>query len=626
MQYGQSPPNCNQPKDLAGGIYHGRITVKKQSVCEIALALTLGIASAVKAQEPPPQEELVPILPSQQQQAPAQFELGGNNSDFSTRRLQPPPPHSEELAVVPSVYWNALINRPLFAGVPVRELSLEQALLEAIQKSPQVQVYMDAPLIRETSIVEARAAFDWKRFVETKWNDVNEPVGSTLITGGPDRLNDHHWTFSGGQRRTNEVGGRTQISQDFGHQNTNSVFFVPKNQGTSRLTLGYTQPILKGGGKCYNSKVTLLASIDTEAAQHELTRQLETHLLDVSRAFWLLELERGNVAQKRASLQRGRELLLELEQRRELDAVESQILRGQAVVAMREADLFRAENAIKNAEGRLKSLIGDETLETAQQDEVVPLDPLVLFQLPISAHESRQQALENRPELKQAMSQIRAGSERLEMARHEIMPTLDLVLQTYVSGLDGNSDIPRAFTEQFDTGAPSYSAGVVFEVPVGNRAATTRRQRRELELRQLTNQFRATVQTVVLEVDIATREVNTAFQEVLARHKASLASEAEVQYLDKRWREFISDNSSGATMLNELFQAQDRLVQSEYAELNALVTYNLAIINLKKVTGTLLQQQGWTTEPLPNYQPGTDTPSGSFLPEEQSGFEQGSAR
>lgn len=103
------------------------------------------------------------------------------------------------------------------------------------------------------------------------------------------------------------------------------------------------------------------------------------------------------------------------------------------------------------------------------------------------------------------------------MSRKELLPALDLVLETYVTGLDRDYDIAQSLADQFSVGEPSYSAGLVFEVPLHRRAARARLQRRQLERRQITQQFEEVVLTLRAEVEVAIREVSATYRELVAR-------------------------------------------------------------------------------------------------------------
>jgi outer membrane protein TolC len=392
-------------------------------------------------------------------------------------------------------------------------------------------------------------------------------------------------------RRRTTSGGRFEAYQEFGRESSNSVFFQPNDQGTSQLTLSYSQPILRGAGRIYNSSLILLAQIDAGAARDEFSRQLQSQLLDVSEAYWSLFQQRSALMQKQRLLDRGRAILEDLEHRADVDALASQIIRARAAVATRRADLYRAETLVKNAESRIRSLVNAPYLGVADQFEMLPLDaPSVEF-MPVSMSDALALAIRNRPELHQALKRIKAAAVRLNMSKNELLPVLDLVLETYVRGLRGDFDVGGAFEDSFKDGAPSYSAGFQMEFPLGNRAARATVRRRGIEMRQLQNQFRATIDVLQLEVEVVVREVQTAFREIKAVHEAMQAAAHEVDYLTKRWQLLSGEDRSAALILEDLLAAQDRLAIEELEFVQSQIVYNQSLTDLKQVTGTLLQME-----------------------------------
>jgi outer membrane protein TolC len=200
-------------------------------------------------------------------------------------------------------------------------------------------------------------------------------------------------------------------------------------------------------------------------------------------------------------------------------------------------------------------------------------------------------ALENRPEINQAARELRAARVRLNVSDHELMPVLNLILSSYVSGLEGDVAIGRAFEDQFASGRPSYSAGLLMEYPFGNRAAQARLKRRRLEMRQLTNQLEATTANVRLEVETAVREVATAHREMTSHYHAIRGGEAEIEHLERRWRLLPGEQPAAGIVLDDLLNAQERLSRAEASYADTLVAYNVALVQLKRATGVLLQFQ-----------------------------------
>jgi outer membrane protein TolC len=489
-------------------------------------------------------------------------------------------------------WWQSVMNNRLQSGTSGTTVDLETLIVRTLDSSAQVKVFSDLPFIRQTAIVEAQAAFDWNAFMNTRWDDLSDPVGNVLTTGGSPRFRNNQWTYAGGLRRKNTAGGYFEIAQEFGFQNTNSTFFQPNNQGTSRIRLSYTQPLLRGRGRVYNTSLIVLAEIDTEIAQEEFSRQLQSHLLEVTRAYWSLYLERVALVQKQQLFLRADKVYKDLNARRNVDVVGSQLIRVEAAVTSRKADLVRAEMAVRNAQERIHALVNDPELSSIVNLELIPTDTPVRHSEEFNVGEILSTALQMRPEVNQALKQIRGACVRLGMSKNELLPQLDMILESYVAGLRPDSDIGGAWVDQFSTGEPSYSVGFQYQVPICNRAARARLSRRRLELRQLHNQFRTTVETLIMEAKVAAREVRTSDREYKAKYHAMSAASKRLENIEQRWAAIPGAETSFGLYLDDVLDAQVQLADAEFEFAKAETTYNLALMNLKRATGTLLQHEG----------------------------------
>lgn len=228
--------------------------------------------------------------------------------------------------------------------------------------------------------------------------------------------------------------------------------------------------------------------------------------------------------------------------------------------------------------------------------ELIPLEALSEAPFPVDLRSSVNSALQRRQELSAAVKQIKSACVRMNMSKKETLPLLNVVLETYVAGLEGNSSIGGAFEEQFNEGEPSYGIGLQYEYPIWNRAATSKLQKRRLELRRLQHQFRATVETLKLEVEVAVHEVNASYESLSAKRRAMEAAVAEVEYLRDRWRLLPVDNGSASLLLEDLLDAQDRLTESEQSLLQSTLEYALAQVAYKRSTGELLDDSRITID------------------------------
>ncbi len=497
---------------------------------------------------------------------------------------------ASQTPLVPS-WWDQHVQNS-FREVQPLPADLHTLLYLAVHNSNQIKIAKTDPLIRETAIQEADSAFDWVRYLNSAWNDTSEPVSNALTVGGnQNRFNDNVFQATGGARRTTRSGGQLDISQRFGWQDNNSQFFIPNDQATGQLTVSYTHPLLRGRGAAYNNAIVFLAQIDSQAANDEFLATLQDELLEITRAYWNLHLERAVLAHQMRLYLRTKEVFQTLTARQAVDTQGTQLVLTASALESRRADLIRAQTAVTNSETRLRGMINARELGNSDQMELIPVEPLPTFHYHTDLQNEIQVALQNRPEVRAAVQQVKAGSVRLGVAEHELLPVLNLVTQGYASGLQGDSDFGRAFTDQFSVGRPSYSVGVQYELPVGNRLAKARVCRRQHELSRLRSEYDRALQAVQTEVDIAVRELNTAFREIKAKSRALAAAEAEVTTIEQRWQRMIDGSGTSSLNLESLLRAQERVTAAEREYVTSRLTYSLAMINLKRANGTLLQSE-----------------------------------
>ena len=487
-------------------------------------------------------------------------------------------------------WWHPYVTRTARVNSSPVPLTLESVLVRALQHSSQIRVFSDLPLIRETAIVEADAAFDWYGFLDSRWDDLSDPVGNTLTTGGASRFEDHQAALTYGGRKRTRSGGTLELAQDHGWQRNNSTFFQPNPQATSRLRLSYSHPLLRGRGVEYNKSLIVLAQIDACIANSEFKRQLQSHLLEVIRSYWSLYLERALLVQQLRSFYRAKKTVERLELRRSLDAVDSQIASARAALKTREAEVVRARTNVRNAEARIRGLVNDPAFSLEHNAELIPMDPLDDTVTNLDMSQAMAIAIQHRPEIDQALQQIKSAGTRRQMSRNELLPALNLVTEAYLAGLEPNEQFIGAVREQFSY-QPGYSLGLQFEIPLHNRAAKANLQRRTLELRQLKNQYQTTLETLRLEVEIAVRNVETGKPELDAKREALLASQQRLDYLQKRWQHLPGADLSASLALENLLSAQHDLTLAEASFSRSLVTYNLAQSSLLHATGMLLQEE-----------------------------------
>ncbi|MCA9145017.1 MAG: TolC family protein [Planctomycetaceae bacterium] len=493
----------------------------------------------------------------------------------------------ERLASV-TAWWEHHVGDSQRPGAASVSVSANELIAQALAQSEHVMAVSQGPLIQQENVLRAIAEFDPAIFFESRWDDLSNPVGNTLTTGGPSRFSDHHWQNRGGMRQKTTLGGTIELSQAIGLQDTNSIFFIPGQQAQTRTTLGLNQPLLRRAGRQYNESAILLAEVATNIAEYDLSRELQDHAYGVIQAYWDLYMQRALYLQRHRSHEQAVRILTELQSREQIDSLRSQISRARAAVAIRRAGVQRALLATQTAQSRIVTLTNNQFWRNGEAVELMPVEAPATTRAAVDLHNAFQTALHYRPEVAKHMEEIREAQIRLGISENELLPTLDLVLETYVAGLDGDNDVSDALGSQFARGAPSYSAGIIFEVPLGNRAAQAEYRRRQAQVDQLMHELKAVLSQVSLEVEVAVAEVEATYQELLGRYEAMLATDEELKYLFDRWRLLPGDDRAVSFVLEELLDAQDRQTEAEAAYVRAQVAYTLANFNLQRASGALL--------------------------------------
>ena len=484
------------------------------------------------------------------------------------------------------------VERPMSLGLP-------DVYGRALLNSNQIKVFNDVPLVRRQAIAEAEGLFTPRFFAEGKFESLDEPVGSTLQTGGPDRFEEESVTAEIGVATRLKTGGDLTVSQRIEYVDNNSVFFVPNPQSRARLVVGLVQPLLKGAGVGYNTGIIEIAEIDGDVARQEMLRQVESHLTEVSRAYWNLYLARSVFKQQRKLTGDTAEIVDRLEARGQIDTAGRLMLRARSELSRRRSELVRSESAVRNAEDRLRTLLNDPELFTEAGAELVPAEGARTAPPEVDMQAVVEAATQNRPEVRQAMMQLDAAGIREAMAKNEALPRLDLVAEASVSGLD-DGGLGDPLGDQFTEGGVSFSVGARFEVPIGDGPDDARYKRRRIERLQQMSQLDVTLDTIKLEAMVSGREVQTAHRDLEARRQSLADAREDYRLLSTRFEQGLGDNGAagGASFLEFLLDAQERVsvAEREYAE--SVATYNVSLVNLERAKGSLLRYSDVDARPV----------------------------
>jgi outer membrane protein TolC len=156
-----------------------------------------------------------------------------------------------------------------------------------------------------------------------------------------------------------------------------------------------------------------------------------------------------------------------------------------------------------------------------------------------------------------------------------------MIVRVTHDGLAANAD--GSFDELTRRKFIEYFVGVEFEVPVGNRGPRASRRRAQLQHAQAVAQLRKVFEEVILDVNLSVRRLATSYDQIGPNFDSMEARQEEVKTQVAR-----QERKDYPTLTTEL-SAWRQLAATRRAVVNAMVEYNIAIVDLERAKGTLLQ-------------------------------------
>jgi outer membrane protein len=464
-------------------------------------------------------------------------------------------------------------------------LTLVDALTLALANNHDIQIAGLQPPTAEQDITVAEAVFDPAVFGSNTVGRVSRPIQS-ILDGVSQQgvLIQNTVSWQAGLRQKLPTGGTLALYEATDYLNTNSTLTIPNPQNVTRTTVELAQPLLRGGGLEYNRAAIRVANLNSAVSFQDFRKSVQDAVAAVVNAYWQLAFDLESIRVSRASRDLAAEVLRR-EQARRARGVSSDLdlNRAAAAVALREADVVRAENQARDTMDKVKFLLNSPDLSLAGETRLIPIETPRFFLVDVDRTAAIATALVRRPDLERARNAVAINRIRLDVADRDRLPKLDATMRYIMNGLA--IDYVPSIENQDPGERISWNVGVELEVPLGNRSADATRRKRILEYDQSLVETSKLVAQVMQEVNGAARAVVLARGEVEATLTAKTAAAKTVHGEQRRFE-------LGETTNDELLRAQETLTTAERDHLRALLNFNLGLVSLARAQGVLLENQG----------------------------------
>lgn len=469
-------------------------------------------------------------------------------------------------------------------------ISLKEVVLQALEHNLDITVSKQARDVRVTDILFEQAKFDPTVEMSARYDrtvsPLNRPVfGFGGVTQGsdPDNFDQNDTQVSLGITQKLYSGGTYDLSLD---TNRNSVAgqssFLFNPSYTSDFLVNFTQPLLRDYGADINQMAILIAQNSVQVEQYTFVSQVLDVIAQVEQAYWELVFARENEEVFRAALTAAKELLAS--NRAKVIAgvmAEVEVLQAKAGVANRVEQILVAQKSVRDQEDQLRQLISPTETDLRKTLVMVPLDRPLQQKDPTTLNGAVDAALQQRPEVLQAQTNIESSHLNTKVAKNQLLPRLEFQGSVGLSGL--GKDIDDTIERTASTDFYNVGAGMVLSYPLGNRSAKSQFRRRQLETTQAKTTLQTVRRQVIVDTKEAVRRVQTDFKRMATTKLARTL--AERQHVAEQERLNL-----GLSTTRQVLDFQRDEAIARVNELRAILDYNQSLSNLHRMTVATLDQ------------------------------------
>ncbi len=464
-------------------------------------------------------------------------------------------------------------------------LSLEQALIVALQRNRELQVERLEPVIRSAQEMIEAGEYDPELYAsadysEEKSTETARSTGERFDVEGEsiDAVAGLAWRFPTG----------TDLDAGVTYELTNSDR-TPEQQA-ARFGVTVTQALLRGFGLHSNLVDVRRARLDTRISQYRFRGFVEALAAETETAYWEYVLAAEEIAIYERSLEIARRRLEDIMLRIEVgDMPRNAAAAARAEAALREQALIDTKSVLEEKRLRLLRLVNarnDELFEV----EVIPASPPETVCVPIADLPDRLNYAETRrPDLNEARLLFSRNELEVIRTRNGLLPKMDLFIDL------GKTGYAESFSEAFksmDGDTYELTAGLRFALSPRNRQASGRHIAARASRKQALEALENLRHIVQMDVRLAVNEVERTRLRIDA---VSVTRELQKQALAAEEERFSVGESTSLLVA----QAQRDLLESEIELMEAVVNYRIALVQLYLAEGTLLDRRGIRVNGLP---------------------------
>ncbi|MEO8024920.1 MAG: TolC family protein [Bryobacteraceae bacterium] len=508
------------------------------------------------------------------------------------------------------------------------KLTLAEAIELAMSNNQDIEIQRAVTEFNKAALRGALGVFDpslrWQQSIESR----NSPTASVL-QGAGGKLSEHFFNENVFFNQKLPWQG-TSVHADFenGRQSSSNIFSSLNPYTQSRLTLGFTQPLLRNRKIDAERTQLLLRKKQVDLSESDFEVRVIDIVTRVAQAYWDLVAVRQNlqvtseaVGLSQAQFDRNQRMISS----GTLAPVE--LAASRAELEKRLDDYYSAAGGVTEAENALKQLLAPNRGAALWGEQLIPVDLKLEVPETVDLAPLVGSAIQKRPELRQ--TQIQRESNRIEEAQNAnlLKPLVNFVGSYSNTGLAGSirpgdnpftsssaasndrlnalsalaglpplpsssfGSIPPALiggygqtlSNLFGGNYQSAQIGLNVDLTFRNRAAKASLAQNAITEKRLKLIESQAEQVIEAQVRNALQALQTARQRITAANASEAASREKLESETRLFQSGESTNFLVLTRQNEFLDARRRAVVAQ-------LDYNKAVARFEQAVGSTLEQ------------------------------------
>jgi outer membrane protein len=398
------------------------------------------------------------------------------------RRVDTGPDYSQGRSHFPNLlgpYAPLRVPAPVLTNSPQVEqmirdgklyLSLQDAILLALENNLDIQVQRYIPWIAETDVLRSlsggatrglagtgtaavlgaipSASFDPQLSIDVSWDQREIPINNPFLAGTGiivDSITNRTVRVNSSFSKGFPTGTGIGLTFNNSRQSTTSAGAFLNPSVSSSLFLTVSQQLLNGFGLLPNTRFIRIARNSQRAANLQFTNQVIITVTQVQNLYWDLVFAREDVQVKQRSVELAEKLYQDNKRQVEIGTLAPiEVVRAEAEVARTRQDLIVAQTFLLQQQMLLKNAITKNPMDPlVQLVEIIPTDaitsPPPVEVLPLQ--DAVKEAWEKRPDVRQAEIDLENRGINVKATRNALLPTLSVFAQWGAQGLAGDSRV-----------------------------------------------------------------------------------------------------------------------------------------------------------------------------------------